>query len=300
MAELAPGIQRDLIARKVDTAKINWGHVAIAQLMASGFIDRVLTTNFDPLVVRACALSDIHPAVYDFAASQLLKPEQVPEMAVFHLHGQRTGFVLMNTEADCAANAKRLGPLFQDAGRGPIWVVVGYSGENDPVFDHLADVPSFDYGLFWVGYLDGEPAVHVRERLLAANKGAYFVRGFDANSFFVELARRLECFPPSYVERPFSHLAGTLNVLTAYKMPEGDAEVDVTAKARDLIDRARTLFEAAGPAETEGTAKTRSVEVNEVAAIALMMAGKYREVQALAPRRMSLRNASATWLPGRT
>ena len=117
-----------------------------------------LTTNFDPLVVRACALSGIYPAVYDFAASQLLKPAQVPEMAVFHLHGQRTGFVLMNTEEECAAHARRLGPLFQDAGRGRIWVVVGYSGENDPVFDHLADVPAFDYGLFWVGYRDREPA----------------------------------------------------------------------------------------------------------------------------------------------
>ena len=61
---------------------------------------------------------------------------------------------------------------------------------------------SFDYGLFWVGYRDAEPAIHVRERLLAADKGAYFVRGFDADLFFVELAQRLECFPPAYVERP--------------------------------------------------------------------------------------------------
>ena len=67
-------MQRDLIAREVDAAKINWGHVAIAQLMASGYVDRVLTTNFDPLVVRACALSGIYPAVYDFAASHVLLP----------------------------------------------------------------------------------------------------------------------------------------------------------------------------------------------------------------------------------
>ena len=79
MAELPPGTQRDLIARFVDKAKINWGHVAIAQLMAHGWVTRILTTNFDPLVVRACSLIGLHPAIYDFAVSQLLKPEQVPE-----------------------------------------------------------------------------------------------------------------------------------------------------------------------------------------------------------------------------
>ena len=39
MAELPPGTQRDLIAREVDAAKINWGHVSIAQLMAAGYVD---------------------------------------------------------------------------------------------------------------------------------------------------------------------------------------------------------------------------------------------------------------------
>jgi hypothetical protein len=121
MAELPPGMQRDLIAREVDAAKINWGHVAIAQLMASGYVDRVLTTNFDPLVVRACALSGIYPAVYDFAASQLLKPAQIPEMAVFlfGVHQHEAGPLAVQVE--CAAHAERLGPLFQDAGRGRIW-----------------------------------------------------------------------------------------------------------------------------------------------------------------------------------
>ena len=279
MAELPRGVQRDLIAREVDAAKINWGHAAIAQLMAAGYVDRVLTTNFDPLVVRACALSGVHPAVYDFAASQLLKPAQVPETAVFHLHGQRTGFVLMNTEEECAEHAKRLGPLFQDAGQGRIWLVVGYSGENDPVFDRLAEVTSFDYGLYWVGYRDAEPAAHVRDESLAGDKGAFFIKGFDADSFFVELAQPLDCFPPAYVERPFSHLATTLDALTIYKLPEGGAELDVTAKTRGLIGQARAMFEKpTGLADSEGPP---SIDATELASVALMMAGKYREVQAI-------------------
>ena len=119
---VAFGVQRGLIAEFVDSAKLNWAHIAISQLMANGWIDRILTTNFDSLVVRASSLIGLHPAVYDFAASQLLKPAQVPNRAVFHLHGQRTGFVLMNTEKECQEHSDRLGPLFKDAGLGRTWI----------------------------------------------------------------------------------------------------------------------------------------------------------------------------------
>src|SRR5882672_4455261 len=71
MGELLLSERRDLIARYVDQAKINWAHLCIALLMQEGYVDRVLTTNFDLLVVRACAVLGVFPAVYDFATSQL-------------------------------------------------------------------------------------------------------------------------------------------------------------------------------------------------------------------------------------
>lgn len=83
MAELSLGERRDLIADYVDKAKVNWAHIAIAQLMKAGYVDRVLTTNFDLLFVRACALLGQFPAVYDFAASQLFKAADIPESGRF-------------------------------------------------------------------------------------------------------------------------------------------------------------------------------------------------------------------------
>ena len=68
--------------------------------MKGGFIQRVLTVNFDPILIRACALLGFHPASYDFAASQILKPEHVPPGAIFYLHGLYPGFVLLNTEEE--------------------------------------------------------------------------------------------------------------------------------------------------------------------------------------------------------
>ncbi len=184
-----------LVADEVDRAKMNWAHIAIAQLVKEGYVDRVLTTNFDRLVAQGCAMVGEFPAVYDFAASQTFHPEHVPDKAIFHLHGQRTGFKLMITPEDVASHANRLRSVMDNTGQGRTWVVVGYSGENDGVFDNLAAAPHFGSGLYWAGYKDAEPAAHVKSALLDQDKDAYLVRGFDADRFFIKLAGKLDCFP---------------------------------------------------------------------------------------------------------
>ena len=89
MGELEPGFQRKLITDAIKESKINWAHICIAVLIQKGYVDRVLTTNFDPLISRTCALLGVFPAVYDFAASQTFKTEHLPEQAIFHLHSQQ-------------------------------------------------------------------------------------------------------------------------------------------------------------------------------------------------------------------
>src|SRR3989304_1706041 len=267
MAELAVSERRDLIAAYVDKARINWAHIAIAQLMKAGFVDRVLTTNFDLLVVRACALLGQFPAVYDVAASQLFKAADIPDQAVFYLHGQRTGFVLMNTPEECKKHSTLLAPVFEDAGKGRVWLVVGYSGENDPVFDHLAEVPIFDNKLYWVVYKDNDPAEHVRQRLLVDGKYAFYVKGFDADDFFVTLAQRLNSFPPDFISKPFSHLDSLLEMITPYTLPGQTTQVDVADEARKLIQTAIDTVQK--PQSPETLART------------LLMKGNYDEVIAL-------------------
>lgn len=235
MAELGPTERRDLIARYVDNAKINWAHIGIAQLMKYGYVDRVLTTNFDLLVVRACALINHFPASYDFAASQLFSPADIPDQAVVYLHGQRAGFVLMNTEKECKRHSQLLEPVFQDAGRGRTWVVVGYSGDSDPVFDHLANVPQYGNNLYWLAHLDAEPSQHVQDRLLVGDKYAFYVNGYDADDFFITLAQELDCFPPDLCEKPFQHLERSLDMIASYPIPGQQTDMDVTQKARDMI-----------------------------------------------------------------
>lgn len=235
MAQLSPMQQRTMIRKYVDAAKINWAHVCIAQLVKADYVDRILTTNFDPLIVRACALFGEFPAVYDFAASQNFKPAELPRHAVFYLHGQQNGFVHLNTEEQFRKHFKLIGPVFEEAGQGRTWVVVGYSGSNDPVFKQLTCVKQFDNNLYWVGFENRRPAPHVCQELLQDDNRAYYVPGYDADSFFISLAQQLRCFPPDLLEKPFEYLDGILKTLTPFPPPRGMGDYDVTERTRELI-----------------------------------------------------------------
>ena len=255
--------------------------------MKHGQVDRILTTNFDPLVVRACALVGEFPAVYDLAASQRFDPEKVPEKAVFYLHGQRTGFVLVNTQPDGEAQAERLAPVFEDAGRGHMWIVAGYSGENDPVFTTLAQISSFDYPLYWIGYEREVPPQHVKEKLLGPNRHAFYVNSSGADEFFIEVAKGLDCFPPEFVGRPFSHLDTLLERLTPFPLPDQAAEYDVRPRRliRAAIKRYEPRGEGAKPAdETVTPEDTADFSAETLQATTALMAGDYVRVLALQPR----------------
>jgi tetratricopeptide (TPR) repeat protein len=226
MAALPYDARRSLIAGFVDNARINWAHICIAQLMQHDYVDSVLTTNFDPLLIRACALLGIIPAIYDLAASQQFDPAYLDQPSILYLHGQRFGPVLLNTEAECTALSASLAPMFGAIGRNRVWIVVGYSGVNDPVFEHLAAIPRFDNYLYWVGYKDNPPADHIQHQLLDDARGAFHVPGFDADEFFVVATQQLGIFPPSFVNTPFTYLDQRLDSIVPYVLPDARRGTD--------------------------------------------------------------------------
>jgi tetratricopeptide (TPR) repeat protein len=184
----------------------------------------------------------VYPATYDFAASHAFNPAEVPSPSIFYLHGQRSGFALMNTETECRRQAKILKPVFEDAGRGRVWIVVGYSGENDPVFTHLSQVPRFDHNLYWIGYQKADPPIHVTEKLLSDERYAFNVSGYNADGFFITLAQRLGCFPPQIVSDPFTHLDSLLQGVCDFPVSEQKDRLDPVISTRSLLRAARQVF----------------------------------------------------------
>lgn len=233
--------RKRLIMEFVNKAKINWAHLSIAQLMKYGYINRIVTTNFDNLLIRACSLVDEFPGIYDLATSNGFKSELLFDKSILYLHGQYTGFVLCNTGNEINNQKEILGQVFSDLNKDSMWIIAGYSGQNDAILNLLINQKTFDNRLFWIGYNDNEPTEILKEKLLCEDKYAFYVKGFDADSFFVTLTQKLGCFPPKLIEKPFTYLSNRLDELTEYKLKSDDPFIDcnfVQVATDDIIQMA--------------------------------------------------------------
>ncbi|WP_173974145.1 SIR2 family protein [Magnetospirillum sp. LM-5] len=242
MEALDPVDRRDLIEGYIANASINWTHIHIARLIAAGYVDRILTTNFDPLLVKACALFNLFPAVYDMAAIRDFHPQRIPTTgtAIFHLHGTSDGFFQAHDGDEVEDMRAKLKPLFthcQDRSR--TWIVVGYSGACDPVVDQLQEVKAFDRSLYWVGYRDQPITEPVDNLTSARGRHAHWMPGHTADSFFEHLATGVGCPPPPFLDRPFSHLKTTLAGIKGFLPDEPtDGRPVYTDKALLQIEQA--------------------------------------------------------------
>ena len=148
MATLPPAQQVKLVRTDIDSAQINWAHIGIARLEKESIVDTILTPNFDPLASRACALFNRFPAIYDLAG---LRDETdnnisfdksfVKGGAIFHLHGQHTGFLLLNTEAKLKAQAKRIRPVLEAVMKGKPVIIAGTVAKMTPWLMKLRHLP---------------------------------------------------------------------------------------------------------------------------------------------------------------
>ncbi|TAN61242.1 hypothetical protein EPN18_07055, partial [bacterium] len=268
MAVLTETERRTLINDSIKNAKLNWAHICIALLIKEGYVDRVLTTNFDPLVVKSCAMLSEFPAVYDITASDGFQPELIHDKAIIYLHGQHTGFVQINTGPEHEKLSERLKPIFDDTLQKHIIIVIGYSGEADPVFKkNLANVTQFNNGLYWIGHNDNDAGAHLTSTIFQKDKSAFYTKGYDADSFLIKLAQELNIFPPDIFEKPFTHLNALMDTIVPYILPMSDK--DITDSTRQLIRKGIDTLEVEFKKEDDQKEKI------------LLMQGKFSEVQEL-------------------
>lgn len=215
MARL-PSVDRTNILRPyIKDAAVNAAHLYLAHLVSSGFIDRILTTNFDTLAVQGLILVNERPNIYDLANMKTFSPGQITAPSVIHLHGQFGGFVNLNTYSEFAY----LGDLVKDVIRDTLseraLIIIGYGGVNDPVFKQICEYGEqygeYYNGLFWISNEDSEPPSHVLNDLLSkTTKNSFYLRGYNADSFFMSLVNELNCGIPEIIEKPFTFLKKTV------------------------------------------------------------------------------------------
>jgi len=252
----------------LQNARINWAHIAIAQMMKENFVNRVLTTNFDSLTQKACALMGEFPAVYDGASAKLNGTGSMRKGTVTHLHGQYPGAVDICTEKGFQSLYQSLDPAFKENDfKDFLWIVVGFGGIKDPVFELLKKADGFEQGLYWIGHEDAFPSQHVKEDLLSKNKGVVYVQGFDADSFLVALTRGLGIFPPEFVSQPFSHWHRLVQSISPFPIPGQNDVIDITRIFGDEMENSIYQFERSKNSEASDESAASKERRDEIGSI---------------------------------
>jgi len=267
MGRLFPNERLRMIRELVKVPALNPAHLALGQLVRDQFVRYILTTNFDSLAVQACALAGVDSAVYDYTAiaAPEFSADQVDGPAVFHLHGQHSGTIQINTAEEFDKHGgSMLRRLFEDLNDDCFWVVVGFSGLNNPTLDELIKLPRFPNGLYWIAHNDREPGGNVMEELAKPAKSACLVTGFDADLLFCSLSRALLCDKPM-VFKGFDYLGSLLDRVRlpeGWDRSEGAVQQEIFQELKNARDRlqlmkqfgagSRPAFRGGEPRPTEG------------------------------------------------
>jgi tetratricopeptide (TPR) repeat protein len=158
----------------------SFGYVVLANLMAQGYINTIITTNFDDLVYSACTtFTGIRPIVYAYGvmASEMRFTAQRPK--ILKLHGDYLYSALKNTGTELAAQdpnmIRQLRQVLSEYGL----IVVGYGGGDKSVMQALSEI-SNKQDLYWCVHR-GEKQINKDVEQLLRKKRGYLVEidGFD-------------------------------------------------------------------------------------------------------------------------
>ncbi len=277
---LSPETRNKLLKGYIDKAKINVTHIYLAQLMVNNYVDYVLTVNFDNLMLRALALYNEFPPIYDMAILKDLTTTAPPLKSVIYLHGQHHGEWLLNTKEEMAKVKDTISSMLNSI-KDRSWVFIGYSGE-DPILEHIKKMGRFNKQLYWVAYKDEEPSAKVCDALFnKSNTEAYLIKGDDADSFMLRLNSELNLPQPQILENPFYALGKEL-----------DSIVDIEDKepykgVKQRLDNAKAKVKEA----VQQFEKTE-VEIEKKKIIDFIIAKNYQadEISEIAAKVKSLNN----------
>lgn len=195
----------------IPKAKLNFAHLAIAELLKQGYIKRILTTNFDPLLINACYMVGMYPlpSIYDLGSVNQINPELFDDPCIIYLNGQHAGQVQRNTPSQLVQHKFILNKVIHSTGCKRPWIIAGYSGENDPLMDALNELRPFNNWLYWLEYSD-QVLEKESHHFLRSDEECKVIYQADADETFMEIAELLQC-SLDFIERPEVELQNYLD-----------------------------------------------------------------------------------------
>lgn len=173
-----------------DARKPTKAHHAIAQLVASGIVRVVVTTNFDRLIESALRDIGIEPTV--IASDDAIAgatPLIHAKCTIIKVHGDYLDTRIKNTDSELAGYSKAMNGLLDQVFDNFGLLAVGWSGEWDTALrSAILRAPSRRYPFFWAARGSVGP---LAQDLISLRGGRSFLVA-DADSFFVQLGATLD------------------------------------------------------------------------------------------------------------
>jgi len=227
-----------------EKVKLNVTHIYLAQMLKEGLIDYILTSNFDDLMLKACAMFNFIPPVYDVSILNDFTTTTFLEKSVTYLHGQHHGQWLLNAEGELTKVKDAIPKIFERICNNRTWIVVGYSGE-DELLNEIAKIGSFENELYWIGYNDNLLSKNVNDKLFEKERvNAYHIKGYDSDSFFLKLHSELKLKTPEIFNKPFSFLLNMINQITDINVEDNEHKF-LFSHVKDRVEISKKLIEKA-------------------------------------------------------
>lgn len=245
MACLTTAERNTLLNEYIEKAKINVGYIYLAHLIKEGYIDYVLTVNFDNLILRAMAMYNLFPPTYDLSILKDMTTSNIETQSVTYLHGTHRGLWMLNTQDELNKISKTCSSFLNKIAERRTWIIVGYSGE-DKILEEIADLGCFTNDLYWVAYKDKEPTQRVQEKLLnLPNNNSYLIRGYDADLFMLKLHSEVGLKTPDILYKPFTTLQNTISSIVEISDEHKTAKGQLEITKRHVKDAIRLYEEGA-------------------------------------------------------
>jgi len=217
MNTLSPADQQRAVAsilKACEPIKITWTYLRIAQLVKAGYVDSILTTNLDSVLIKALSLFDVIPAICDFHPAAELRSSHAGEPQVIYLHGNQHSYNVKNTQSAVAAYTEPMPELLRSIAKDRTILVSGYAGWKDGLMQVLKERYP-DSGseppneLFWAFHSE------LPANLPLKNPHAHYILNAPCDTLFEELCSELELPPPPLVENPLTYFVNLLNQIDA-------------------------------------------------------------------------------------
>ncbi len=212
---VSPNQQRELINRLINEGedRLNWAHACLGELVSLGYVNTVLTTNFDQLVLQGIVRTGLFPVVADGLESLNRISPRPNRPQVVHLHGSMHTYNPRNSERsvkETEQNTLLRSTLYHLLRECDLLVIVGYAGGEEGIMNLLIETKDQLESLvvYWVQYDENPENLSTRARKFMdrGQKGEnkFLISGQKADAFFKEVMKELGIGAPRWIQDPVS------------------------------------------------------------------------------------------------